>query len=216
MKLKRLLLDVETQRDFFTPGGSCYTREASAVARRIYQLFAWAGKHGVPVISTVLRVRPNERGPLAKAPHCIDGTDGERKLSRTLLPRRINLGLRNTTDLPANLFRRYRQVIFEKRHTDILLHTRAERLLTELPAATFIICGAGLAGGIAEAAIGLRMRGFGVIVASDAVLDLGDDPAGMARLRMEAKGTIFVPTRKIISPRPCWRPRPFTTALARR
>ena len=216
MKLKKILLDLETQRDFFTPGGSCYTRDASAVAGRIYQLFAWAGKYGIPVISTVLRVRPNERGPLAKIPHCIDGTDGERKLSRTVLSQRINLGLRNTTDLPVDIFQRYRQVIFEKRHTDIFAHARAERLLTELSAATFVICGAGLAGGIAEAAIGLRMRGFGVIVASDAVLDLGDTPAEMARLRMEAKGTIFVPTRKIISPRPCRRSRPFTTALARR
>ena len=138
---------------------------------------------------------------MAKVPHCIDGTDGEHKLSRTVLPRRINLGLRNTTDLPPHLLRDYQQIIFEKRNTDIFVHARIERLITELPPATFIICGAGVAKGIAEAAIGLRYRGFGVILAKDAALDLDDELAEMASRRMEAKGVIFAPTGEIVAPK---------------
>ncbi len=200
MKFDRILLDTETQRDFFEPGGSCYRRPASDVAKQIYKLFSWARSSRIPVLSTALRVRRGEIGPLAKLPHCIDNTEGERKLSRTLLPRRINLGLRNITDLPREIFRHYQQVIFEKRATDIFTHTRIERLITELEADNFIICGAGLAKGIVEAAVGLRARGFGVIVAQDAVLDLDDPLTEMAYLRMEAKGVIFAPTAKIIVP----------------
>jgi isochorismate hydrolase len=121
-------------------------------------------------------------------------------MPETILSARVNLGLRNTTDLPSSLFEDYQQVIFEKRHTDIFLHARAERLITELPNATFILCGAGLAQGIVQAAVGLRNRGLGVILAEDAVLDLNDPMAEMSRRRMEAKGVIFAPTQKIILP----------------
>ncbi len=201
MKHKRILLDIEVQRDFFHPCGSCYRPESTPVARRIYRLFDWVRRNRLTVISTLLRVRPNERGPLAAVPHCVEGTDGERKLSRTVLASRINLGLRNITDLPEDLLNRYRQVVFEKRDTNLFDHLRAERMITELPPATFIVCGTGIARGIVEAAIGLRARGFGVVLASDAVLALDDPMEPMALQRMRAKGVVFTSTSRIVSPR---------------
>lgn len=213
MKFDRILLDIGVQRDFFDRSGSFYTRQSAEAIRNIYRLFAWAKGNRIPVVSTVLRVRPDRLGPLVDVPHCVEGTAGERKMAKTVLPRRVNFGLRNVTDLPGDLFRRHQQVIFESRDTDIFAHTRAERLITELQTGTFIICGAGVAKGVVQAAVGLRWRGFGVVLASDAVLDLGDRRAPMARLRMEAKGVIFVPTDKIVVPisrRPVAR---FRTAL---
>jgi hypothetical protein len=200
--IERVLLDVETQRDFFCPGGSCYNPRALKALKCVYMLFDWVRHIHVPVLSTVLRVRRHEVGPLAPVPHCVDDTWGEEKLPRTALPHRINLGLLNTTDLPEYLLSEYSQVIIEKRETDLFAHARAERLITELPRTTFVVCGAGLAKPIAQAAIGLRTRGFGVIVAEDAILDLGDPATPMARSRMEAKGVVFAPTRDIIAPRP--------------
>lgn len=204
MKFERVLMDIEAQHDFFVPTGSCYTKDAAAAARHIYSLFRWARANQVPVISTVLRVRREDRGPLTARPHCIEGSEGERKLLRTVLPKRVNLGLRNVTDVPVGVFDQYQQVVFEKRNTDIFAHAAAERLLTDITAATFVLCGAGLACGIVEAAIGLRTRGFGVILASDAVVALGHPLEEMACRRMEAKGVIFVPTEKIVEliPRP--------------
>jgi len=198
MKYEMILLDMEAQRDFFSRGGSCHTRNSSSVAGRIYDLFKWARQLQIPVMSTVIRLRPGKVSVLSQTPHCIEGTDGERKLARTILPNRVDLGIRNTTDLPPDIFDRYRQVIFEMRSPDIFAHARPERLISQLKAATFVLCGAGFAGGIVEAAIGLRNRGFAVIVASDAVLDLeGDIP--MARSRAEVKGTLFLTTDRIIA-----------------
>ncbi len=196
-----ILLDMETQADFFLPGGSCFNDKSLPAASNVYRLFEWARLNRMPVISTVLRVRPSGVGPLARVPHCREGSAGERKLAQTTLLRHIDLGLLNSTDLPEDLLEQYQQVIFEKRMPDIFAHSRLERLITELPPATFVICGAGLARGIAESAIGLRSRGFGVVLAEDAVLDLDDELAEMAALRMEAKGVIFAPTSKIVSPR---------------
>ena len=195
---RRILLEMETQRDFFLPGGSCYKRGAPVVAGKIYRLFSWARRNEIPVISTVLRNRPGQRGPMANVPYCVEGTDGERKLSRTILPRCINLGLRNVTDLPRDIFSRYQQVLFEKRDTDIFLHARLERLITELGPVTFILCGAGVAEGIVQAVIGLRNRGLKVMVAEDAILPLDGELAEMATLRMEAKGALFLPAAEIV------------------
>ncbi|MBS3733799.1 MAG: isochorismatase family protein [Phycisphaerae bacterium] len=152
------------------------------------------------IISTLLRVRRHEQGPLADVPHCVEDTDGERKLLRTVRPKRINLGLRNVTDLPRDLFDEYDQVIFEKRHTDPFRHAAAERLISELPTATFVLCGAGVAGGMCQTAVGLRNRGHSVIVAADAAYEVAPDRAQAAYDRMEAKGVVFAPTEKIVVP----------------
>jgi len=199
MRFERILMDIEVQRDFFSPGGSCYRPEAAAAARNIRRLFAWARRKQVPALSTVLRNRPGRKGPLAPVPHCVDGSDGEKRISGALLGRHVDLGIRSTTDLPQDIFNQHRQVIFEKRHTDIFKHARAERLLTELEADTFVVCGAGSAGGIVEAVIGLRHRGFEIILAADAILDLGDPRAEMAWLRMLAKKAVPLSTGEIIA-----------------
>ncbi len=205
-----IILDMETQYDFFHPSGHCYTPQATAVAKNIYTLIRSARRRHVPVLSTVLRVRPGQLGPMATIPHCIEDTPGEQKMTRTLLARRIDLGLRNVTDLPPAIFTQYSQVIVEKRDTNIFTHARIERLITEASPATFIICGAGVGQGIVQAAIGLRSRGFSVIVARDAVLTT-DGPAYMMPVeRMEAKGAVLLDTQKIILP-----PRPSAGAHRR-
>lgn len=195
----KVLMDIEVQRDFFCLGGSCFKPEAAQAARNVRRLFAWARRREVPVMSTVLRVRRDRIGPMAPVEHLIEGTDGEKRLHGTILNRCIDFGLRNVTDLPEDLFETYQQVIFEKRFTDIFEHARAERLLTELRADTFVVCGAGSATGVVEAVVGLRARGFGVILASDAILDLDHPKAEMAWLRMIAKGAVPMSTKDIVS-----------------
>lgn len=200
MKYDRILLDMEVQNDFLIPSGTCYTLESDGVARNIRRLFAWAQQENVRVLSTLLRVSGHIPGPLSLQPHCIEGSEGEKKLSGTVVVNRINFGLLNTTDLPDDVFDIYQQVIIEKRHTDIFAHQRIERLITQLESATFIICGVGVGHGIVQAAVGLRSRGFGVIIVEDATLGLNDPNVEMARLRMEAKGAVFCPTDKIVMP----------------
>jgi len=209
MPPNRILLDIECQRDLFIPGGALFRRGATGTARKVYRLFAWARKNHVPVLSTALRLRSGQLGPLGDVPHCIEDTPGERKLAATVLRSRIDLGLRGTTDLPDHIFDRYQQVIVEKRRTDIFAHPRLERLISELPPVTFVLCGAGAAHGILQAAIGLRARGFSVMLASDATLGIGEADAEMARNRMHAKSVVFTPVERIVAPAKPTRRRAF-------
>lgn len=208
MDFDRILLDVETQRDLFLPKAPCYTPRARKASSAIFKLFRWARQEDIRVVSTVLRLRDGN-GPFGAKPHLVEGTDGEKKLPRTILRNRIDLGLRNNTDLPPGLLEDYQQVIFEKRQTDIFKHAKAERLITELPMVTWVVCGAGVAQGVVEAAVGLRNRGFSVILAEDAVVDFDHEHAEMAYLRMRAKGVQFCKTAEIIKPRAKLRPKPF-------
>ncbi len=201
MKQELFLLDIETQTDFFLPRGSRFTPQAHQAAENIYRLFDWAWDRQIPVISTVLRVRLKEAALMGDAPFCVDGTAGEEKLPGTILPRYIDLGLRNSTDLPYDLFERYQQVIFEQRSTDIFAHAGLERLITEAGQAAYVLCGAGVTKGIIQAALGLRHRNLDVNLATDAVLDFGNELTEIAYQCMEAKGVKFRLTEELVAPR---------------
>ena len=200
MHYERIILDMESQRDFFSPGGSCFTPDNLSAGHNIRRLFKWARRRGIPVLSTMLRLRPGSRGPMAEAPHCIEGTNGAKRISRTLLNRYIDFGVRASTDLPGDIFEQFQQVIVEKRCTNIFDHPRLERLVTELSAETFIMCGAGSAQGIVQAVVGLRHRKFEIVLAADAIVDLDDPDAEMAWMRMLAKGAVPLAVDEIIAP----------------
>ena len=222
MGYERILMDMEVQRDFFCRSGRFYSKTNSQVLKHIKELLNWAKIQCVPVISTLLRTsrtRPCREHP----PYCIEGTEGELRAPRTVLPNHVAFGTRMTTDLPECILDHYQQVIFEKRSLDILSNLRVERLLTQLSKnTTFILCGAGIAGGIGQAAITLRSRKFGVILAADAAADLGDPGTEMAKRRMAAKGVIFCPTAAIVAPpvtpkrKGCFRTSRRTTTARRR
>jgi len=207
MQHGRVLLDLFTQRDFFSREGSCYSVASGRAARNVRRMFRWSRSESIPVISTLLRTRCGEPSPMAAVPHCVDGTWGEGKLRGTVLPRHINFGLRNIAHLMPDVFESYQQAIFEMRHTDIFSHRRIERLLTELDGATFFLLGAGVAHGIFQAAMGLRARKAAVVLARDAVAALPDPAAGPRAIRLDAKGVVFATTAEIIAPRPHARPR---------
>jgi len=220
MHYRKVMLDIELQRDFFSPGGACFSEHSLAAGKNVRRLFRWARRRGIPVLSTMLRLKSGRPGPLADVPHCVEGTPGEKRISGALLARHIDLGIRNSTDLLPEIFENYQQVLFEKRHTDVFAHAGAERLLTELHPETFVICGAGTAHGIVQAVLGLRHRQHNVVLATDAILDLDDGDAEMAWLRMLAKRAVPLTTDEILaasrrsrSPHRQWRARPRDRAM---
>ena len=199
MYAPRIMIDLHVQRDLFAPAGSLYTRANSGATANVYRLFHWARTTGVPVLSPVLLVRPGRHGPFGKVPHCIEGSGGELKLVRTLLSRRVNLGLSHTADLERGLLSRVGQVIFETRDTNVLHHAKFERLVAELTRLhAFVLCGATVARGILETVLGLKRYGHRVFVAEDAVLELGLPRTEMAWLQIVAKDAILLPTDQIV------------------
>lgn len=199
MYRKLILLDIHTQRDLLTRGGALYIPEATSIARNVQKLFSWARATETPAISAQILLRPGRRGPFSETPHCLEGTQGASKIPGTMLPRRVNLGLAHTADLPPRLFDEYQQAIFETRDPDVFRHQKFERLISELPNdITFVLCGATVEYGIKQAVLGLRLRRYPVIVADDAVLQLGGPESEMAWLQVLAKAAAPLPTTHIV------------------
>jgi len=197
-----ILLDLHVQKDLFFPGGALYERATDRVTSNIYRLIRWARLTRTPVLSAVLLARQGRHGPFALEPHCVEDSGGEQKLPRTLLSRRIDLGLAHTADLPRDVLEQFEQVIFETRDEDVFHHQKFERLITELSSDyRFVLCGATVARGIKQAVLGLRRRGYEVIIAENAILDLRDPQTEMAWLQIMAKGARLVPTATIIRER---------------
>jgi nicotinamidase-related amidase len=156
---------------------------------------AWARHSNIPIISTA-EVYPNNNGDDLVG-YCIDGTDGQKKIHYTLLNNRVNFAADGNTDLPRDMLRQYKQVIFHKRCVDPFDEPRIDRLLSEVRANEFILVGTSLEGAVKMTALGLLQRGKNVTVVVDAVGSHNKREAKMALRKMETKGAKLIETKKL-------------------
>jgi nicotinamidase-related amidase len=190
---KQVLLDINTQRDYLLADGHGCIRNHRRVLTHIRRMMAWARIHDVPIISTC-QVHTNGNG---NGHSGSNGTHGSNKVPYTLVANRISFAPDTNTDLPRDLLRQYRQVIFHKRCLDPFDEPRIDRLLTEMKAGEFILIGTTTEGEIQAAALGLLQRHRHVTVVVDAIGSYDLHEAQMALRKIEAKGAHLVETRKL-------------------
>ncbi|MHC4464031.1 MAG: cysteine hydrolase family protein [Planctomycetota bacterium] len=192
---RHVLVDINTQRDFFLAEGNACIRNHRRVLGRIRRVMAWARHRGIPIIS-ICEVHPNHNGE-NEADYCIDGTDGQKKIPYTLVNNRVSFAADDHTDLPTDLLQRYRQIIFHKRCADPFDEPRIDRLLSEMRADEFIIIGACTEGAVKATALGLLQRGKRVRVVVDASGLHNKKDAKLALRKMEAKGAKLIETKRL-------------------
>ena len=195
-KRRRILVDINTQRDFLLAGGKVCIRNHRRVLAHIRRLMAWARINNVPVIS-IAAVYPDTNSEITKG-YCIDGTEGQKKIGYTLLDNRVSFPADGSTDFPRDVLRRYRQIILHKRTVDPFKEPRIDRLLSEVRANEFLLIGASTEGAVMEAALGLLQRGKRVTVVVDAVGSHNQKEARLAIRKMEAKGAKLIETKKLV------------------
>jgi nicotinamidase-related amidase len=192
---KQILIDIDTQRDFLLAEGKACIRNHRRVLAHIRRVMAWARFLHIPIVSTA-EVYPSNNGDDAFR-HCIDGTDGQKKIGYTLLNDRVIFAADGNTDLPRDMLRRHRQVILHKRCVDPFDEPRIDRLLSELRASEFILVGTSLEGAVKMTALGLLQRGKNVTVVIDAVGTHDKKDANLTLRKMETKGAKLIETRKL-------------------
>jgi nicotinamidase-related amidase len=192
---RQILVDINTQRDFLLADGTACIRNHRRVLSNVRRMMAWARNRNIQIISTC-EVHSNNNGGNG-AHYCIDGTEGQKKIRYTLRSNRVSFAAENNTDLPADLLRRYRQIIFHKRCVDPFDEPRIERLLSEVRADNFVLIGATAEGAVKATALGLLQRGKKVSVVVDAVGTLDRREAELAFRKMKAKGAKLVETKRI-------------------
>lgn len=182
-----ILIDMNTQRDFLDADGSAPVLNREGLLRHLRRLFALARAYHLPVISAVDSHREWEPGHDGFAKHCIEGTPGQKKLGFTLLQKRIFVEANNSLDLPANLLKQYRQVVFRRRTVDLLDNPKADRLLTGLAPKLFIIFGVGLERSIRRLALCLLARGCTVGIVAEGCGYWNESDADLTRRLLLAK-----------------------------
>ncbi len=192
---RRVLIDINTQKDFLLAGGKACIRNHRRVLAHIRRAIAWARVANIPIIS-IVEVYPDNNGNGA-IKYCIDGTEGQQKIGYTLLGNRISFPADGSTDLPRDMLRRYKQVILHKRCVDPFEEPRIDRLLSEVRANEFILVGASAEDAVMATALGLLQRGKRVSVLIDAVGSRNKREARLALRKMEAKGAKLIETRKL-------------------
>jgi nicotinamidase-related amidase len=192
---RHVLIDINTQRDFFLADGNACIRNHRRVLGRIRRIMAWARRRNIPIIS-ICEVYPNHNGE-NEVGYCIDGTDGQKKIRYTLLNNRTSFAAEDSTDLPTDILQQYKQIIFHKRCVDPFDEPRIERLLSEVRADEFILFGACTEGAVKATALGLLQRGKRVKVVVDASGLHNKKDAKLALRKMEAKGAKLIETKRL-------------------
>jgi nicotinamidase-related amidase len=192
---RQILVDINTQRDFFLAEGNACVRNHRRVLANIRRMMAWARYRHIPIISTC-EVYDNNNGG-REIRYCIDGTEGQKKIRYTLLRNRVSFAADGNTDLPADILRQYRQIILHKRCVDPFDEPRIDRLLSEVQANEFILVGADVEGAVKATALGLMQRGKKVSIVVDAVGWHDKREARLAIRKMQAKGGRLVETKRL-------------------
>jgi nicotinamidase-related amidase len=185
-----VLVDIDTQKDFFLADGGGCIRNHRRVLMNVRRVLAWTRVKNFRVVSTQL-CKAGKNGEKL----CIIGSDGQCKISYTLRNKRIELVADGCTDLPRDIFTRYDQIILNKRCEDPFEEPRAERVLSELKADEFIVIGAVAEGAVEATVLGLLQRGKKVTVLIDAVGIHDRRKADVAFRKMKAKGANLIESR---------------------
>jgi nicotinamidase/pyrazinamidase len=161
-------LDVDTQRDFVLPRGALYVPGAERLIPKFRRLFDFARKNDIIILSTADAHTPDDPEFKQFPPHCVLGTEGQKKLDDTLLPRPLTLEYGPVNRNLLEAVRKHAQIVVHKRELDPLANPVLERLARALPGRA-IVFGVATDYCVKLGALGLRRLGLKVAVVTDAI-----------------------------------------------
>ncbi len=195
-----VLVDLNTQLDFFDVKGACPVLETDVLYKRLRRVVAWVKRNQAPVISSMDAHRIMEvSGSGGSAPRCVEGTLGQSKLDFTLLPNRVYIAGDNTLSVPIDLFTRHQQVIFPQRSKDLFANPKADRFITQLNAGEFIVFGAVAEHEVKAIVLGLLARRKTVSIILDGCGAWNYSELDLSIRQMQAKGANVITVDELVA-----------------
>jgi nicotinamidase/pyrazinamidase len=194
-----LFYDVDTQRDFILPGGKLYVPGTESIIPALAEITQLARSNGIRVVCSVDRHFPGDRELKRNGgkydDHCMDGTEGQKKIDETapLNPLYIPNRALSKAELEAAIEHRG-EIIFEKQEFDVFIgnqHARAILRMLLQPYKDIIVYGVFTEVCVDRAVMGLVGLGPQVHVVADAIADIGED-APATRARWRSAGVEFI------------------------
>jgi nicotinamidase/pyrazinamidase len=186
-----VFVDIDTQCDFLEPTGALYVAGSQEILPNLERLTRYAESQRIPILATACSHSTNDPELARLPPHCMVGTDGQKRVAATARPDSRILGWdqRLTGELPMHL-------TLEKREFDVFSRPDADGLIDRYNSQgpTFVVYGVATDYCVRAAVEGLLARGCRVAVVVDAVRAI--DPAVEAELLNEwsRRGVLLVMT----------------------
>jgi nicotinamidase/pyrazinamidase len=184
-------LDVDTQRDFMLSSGALYVPGAERIIPKLRRLMDFARKNEITILSSVDAHIPNDDEFRDFPPHCVQGTEGQRKIDETLLPRPMIFPNKPIDRNLLEIVRKNQQIIVEKQTLDLFSNPITERLLRVLPPRA-IVFGVATEYCVKKACLGLRRMSVHTALVSDAVCALAPKTEKEAIEEMRRAGVDFI------------------------
>lgn len=193
-----VFVDIDTQRDFLEPGGALFLPGSEAIRGNLRRLTELARRWRIPVVATACAHTLDEEDPEPFPPHCLVGTEGQRRIEETAWDggRVLRLGEAYapaaTGPIPAHL-------TIEKARYDAFSRAETAEVFEGLSARsggdpTFVVYGVATDYCVACAARGLLERGHRVVLVVDAIHAV-DRERGADRLaELTAAGAVLAST----------------------
>lgn len=194
LRRKRVLVDVDIQRDAFLADSPNCIKNHRRVLANIRRLMSWARLTNIRQISTVRDFYEDEDHHTHNNP----ASANLHKISYTMRNNQVTYRADGCTDLPRHVLREFNQVVLHKRCEDPFKEPRADRMLSELRADEFLIMGALTEEAIKATVLGLLARKKYVTVFTDAVGSRDKNAAEIALRQMQAKGARLIEIKTLL------------------
>jgi nicotinamidase/pyrazinamidase len=189
--MRPAFLDVDTQIDFIEPRGALHARGAEAIKENLARLVALAREARAPLVSSVDAHAPGDAEFGQYPPHCLRGTEGQRKIAETRSPEMAFVPSARAATLPDP---KAMHVVLEKQVFPVFGNENATALFASTGADTFFVFGVVTEVCVRAAVLGLLDRGYAVRVVEDAIWPIEKSAGEAAKREMRERGATFLAT----------------------
>jgi nicotinamidase/pyrazinamidase len=192
--VKTVFFDIDTQIDFLFPAGALYVPGAEDLLDVFARLAQYTAAQGIPVISTTDAHAENDPEFKQWPPHCVAGTQGQRKPASTLLEKRVVI----PTAPGDYAIEGARQIIIEKQALDCFTNPNLTGILDRLNADRYAVYGVVTEYCVRCAALGLLKTGKPVLLATDAIKSLNPEDEQRTLAEFQRAGGMLTTVERLV------------------
>jgi nicotinamidase/pyrazinamidase len=192
----RVFVDVDTQFDFMSPAGKLYVPGATEIIDNLRRLTEYARSRSVPIIASACAHRERDPEFQVFPPHCVRGTPGQQRIPETDHGGAPVIGVASDPDA-ASKFEHSGVVVLEKDVYDFFSNPNADRVISVVPDAEFVVYGVATDYCVKAAVLGLCDRGRRVTVVRDAIRPVDARQGELAIEEFLRRGVQFATTDEL-------------------